>query len=48
MSDHMGMLPEKFECCDCGLRERLVVKATNRKLDIKEVAIIAKAANIKE
>ena len=48
MSGHMGMLPEKFECRDCGWRERLVVKATNRKLGIKEVAIIAEAANIKE
>ena len=23
---HMGMLPAKFECRDCGWRERLVVK----------------------
>ena len=48
MSDHMGMLPEKFECRDCGWRERLVVKATNRKLCIKEAAIIAEAADTKE
>ena len=48
MSGHMGMLPEKFECLDCGWRGRLVVKATNKKLSIKEVAIIAEAANIKE
>ena len=27
---------------------RLVVKATNKKLSVKEVAIIAEAANIKE
>ena len=48
MSGHMGMLPVKFECRDCGWRERLVVKATNRKLGVKEVAIIAEASNIKE
>jgi hypothetical protein len=42
------MLPAKFECRDCGWRERLVVKATNRKLGVKEVAIIAEAINIKE
>ncbi len=44
----MGMLPAKFECRDCGWRERLVVKATNRKLGVKEVAIIAEASSIKE
>jgi RNase P subunit RPR2 len=48
MSGHMGMLPVKYECLDCGWRERLVVKATNRKLGVKEVAIIAEAANIEE
>ena len=48
MSGHMGLLPEKFECRDCGWRERLVVKATNRILGIKEVAIIAEAADTKE
>ena len=48
MLSHMGMLPAKFECCDCGWRERLVVKATNRKLGVKEVAIIAEASSIKK
>jgi len=48
MSGHMGLLPVKFECLDCGWQERLVVKATNRKLGLKEVAIIAEALNSKE
>ena len=48
MSGHIGVLPVKFECRDCGWRERLVVKATNRKLGFKEVAIIAEASNVKE
>ena len=43
MSGHMGLLPVKFECLDCGWRERLVLKATNRKLGLKEVAMIAEA-----
>ena len=46
MSGHMGLLPVKFECLDCGWRERLVLKATNRKLGLKEVAIIAEALNL--
>ena len=45
MSGHMGLLPVKFECLGCGWRERLVLKATNRKLGLKEVAIIAEALN---
>ena len=48
MSGHIGVLPVKFECRDCDWRERLVVKATNRKLGLKEVAIIAEASNVKE
>jgi len=48
MSGHMGLLPVKFECLDCGWRERLVVKATNRKLGLKQVAIIAEALNLKK
>jgi len=48
MLGHMGMLPPKYECPDCGWRERLVVKTTNRKLGVKEVAIIAEASSIEE
>jgi RNase P subunit RPR2 len=48
MSGHIGLLPVKFECLDCGWRERLVLKATNRKLGLKEVAIIAEALDSKE
>jgi len=48
MFGHMGLLPVKFECLDCGWRERLVVKATNRKLGLKQVAIIAEALNFKK
>jgi hypothetical protein len=48
MSGHLGLLPVKFECLDCGWRERLVVKATNRKLGVKQVAIMAEARDLKE
>ena len=48
LSGHIGLLPVKFECLDCGWRERLVVKATNRKMGIKEVAIIAEALNFRK
>lgn len=29
MSGHLGWLPIKFECLECGWRERLVLKATD-------------------
>jgi hypothetical protein len=48
ISGHLGLLPVKFECLDCGWRERTVVKATNRKLGVKQVAIIAEARDLKE
>ena len=48
MTGHLGWLPVKFECLDCGWRERVVLNATNRKLGPKQVAIIAEALNFKE
>jgi len=43
MSGHMGLTPPKFECKECGWRERLVLKATNRPTSIKDVVIMAEA-----
>ncbi len=43
MSAHMGWTPPKYECRECGWRERLVLKATNRPTTIKDVAIMAEA-----
>lgn len=45
-SGHMTITPPKFECLECGWRERLVLNATNRALGLKEVAIIAEALEI--
>ena len=45
---HMGILPPKFECEECGGRARLVLKATNRPLSIKDVEIVAEASNLKD
>jgi len=43
MSGHLGITPIKFECLSCGWRERLVLKATNRRMSWREVAVIAEA-----
>jgi len=48
MSSHLTITPIKHECLDCGWRERLVLKATNRPLGFKEMALIAEALNFKE
>ena len=48
MTGHLGWLPVKFECLECGWRERLVLNATNKKLGPKQVAIIAEALDLKE
>jgi len=42
---HMGILPPKFECKECGWRARLVLKATNRPLSVRDVEIIVEASN---
>jgi hypothetical protein len=46
MSGHIGMTPVKFECPECGWRERLILKVTNRPLSVKDVAIIAEARDL--
>jgi len=43
MSRHTALTPVKYECLDCGWRERLVRKATTRPSGWKEMAIIAEA-----
>lgn len=41
---HLGWVPPMFECEECGCRARLVLKATNKRLSVKDVEIIAEAA----
>jgi len=41
----MGILPAKFECQECGWRARLVLKATNKRLSVRDVEIIAEASD---
>ncbi len=48
MSAHLGFTPPKYECRECGWRERTVVKATNRPTTVREVVIMAEAKNADE
>jgi uncharacterized protein with PIN domain len=43
MAAHMGFTPPKYECRECGWRERTVLKATNKPTTIREVVIMAEA-----
>jgi transposase-like protein len=43
MLGHMGILPPKYECPDCGWQERVVVKATNRPLSVRDVELTREA-----
>jgi len=45
---HIGILPPSYECPDCGWQERLVLKATNKKLSVREVEIIREAMDVKD
>ena len=43
ISAHMGFTPPKYECRECGWRERTVLKATNKPNTVREVVIMAEA-----
>ncbi len=47
---HMGFSPPKYECSECGWRERLVLKVTNKPTTIRDVVLMAEAkkAHLKE
>ncbi len=45
---HIGILPPSYECPDCGWQERLVLKATNKKLSVREVELIREAMDEKD
>ncbi len=40
---HIGMLPPSYECKKCGWQERIVLKATNKKLSVQDVELIREA-----
>ena len=43
MSAHMGFTPPKYECRECGWRERTALKATNKPTTVKDVVMMAEA-----
>ena len=43
MSAHMGFTPPKYECRECGWREKTVLKATNKPTTIRDVVVMTEA-----
>ncbi len=48
MWGHLAMLPESYECPDCGWQERLVLKATNRKMSVRDIELIREAMEVED
>ncbi len=48
MWGHIGLLPPSYECPDCGWQERLVLKATNKPLSVRDVELIREAMDVKD
>jgi hypothetical protein len=46
MMAHMCFSPPKYECRECGWRERTVLKATNKKTTIRDVVLMAEAKEV--
>jgi RNase P subunit RPR2 len=44
---HIGMLPPSYTCLECGWQERIILKATNKKLNVREVEIIRESMDEK-
>ncbi len=45
---HMGVVPPKYECSDCGWTGCTVVKVTNRPLTVKDMELIAETLDADE
>jgi hypothetical protein len=48
MWGHIGITPPSYECPDCGWQERLVLKATNKPLSVRDVEIIREAMDTED
>jgi transposase-like protein len=46
MWGHLGMVPPSYECPDCGWQERVVLKATNKPMTVKDVELMREAMEI--
>ncbi|MCW4023875.1 MAG: hypothetical protein NWF01_02430 [Candidatus Bathyarchaeota archaeon] len=45
---NMGLTPPSYKCLDCGWQERLVLKATNKRWNVKDVELIREAMDLED
>jgi uncharacterized protein YbaR (Trm112 family) len=43
MWSHIGIAPPNYQCRECGWRQKIVLKATNKPTTVNEVALMADA-----
>lgn len=43
---HIGITPPNYQCRECGWRQKIVLKATNKPTTAKEVVIMAEAKDV--
>ena len=48
MWGHIGVAPPSYECPNCGWQERVVLKATNKPLSVRDVELIREAIDAKD
>jgi predicted RNA-binding Zn-ribbon protein involved in translation (DUF1610 family) len=46
MWGNLGIVPPSYECPDCGWQERIVLKATNKPLTVRDVELIREAMDV--
>jgi ssDNA-binding Zn-finger/Zn-ribbon topoisomerase 1 len=44
---HIGLQPPSYMCPECGWQERVVLKATNKRMTVREVELIREAMDVK-
>jgi hypothetical protein len=45
---HIGITPPSYECPDCGWQERLVLKATNKPLTVRDLELIREGMEVED
>ena len=45
---HIGITPPNYQCRECGWRQKIVLKASNKSTTVKDVAIMAESKDAAE
>jgi hypothetical protein len=45
---HIGLQPPSYECLECGWQERIVLKATNKRMSVRDIELIRETMDVKD